>query len=80
MTYLVNASLFIYLAHHPLTIIYGILLVPEIGNNTLGFFAGLVFVFGIAFMLYEIHLRVPLLRFLFSGKPQRKQTTAEKVS
>jgi glucan biosynthesis protein C len=29
-------------------------------------------VFGIAFALYEIHLRIPLLRFLFSGKPQRQ--------
>ncbi|WP_067703068.1 MULTISPECIES: glucans biosynthesis protein MdoC [unclassified Erwinia] len=71
VTYLVNASLFIYLVHHPLTILYGIFFVPEIGNNTLGFFAGLVFVFGIAFILYEIHLRIPVLRFLFSGKPQR---------
>ena len=72
VTYLVNASLFIYLVHHPLTILYGILFVKTIDNNTLGFFTGLVFVFGIAFLLYEIHLRIPLLRFLFSGKPQRK--------
>lgn len=72
VTYLVNASLFIYLVHHPLTILYGILFVQDISNNTLGFFAGLLFVFGIAFVLYEIHLRIPLLRFLFSGKPQRK--------
>lgn len=71
VTYLVNASLFIYLVHHPLTILYGIFLVPDISNNALGFFAGLLFVFGIAFILYEIHLRIPLLRFLFSGKPQR---------
>ncbi|MEW5287750.1 glucans biosynthesis protein MdoC [Erwinia papayae] len=71
VTYLVNASLFIYLVHHPLTILYGIFLVPDISNNTLGFFTGLLFVFGIAFILYEIHLRIPLLRFLFSGKPQR---------
>lgn len=72
VTYLVNASLFIYLVHHPLTILYGIFLVPHIGSNTLGFFAGLVFVFGIAFMLYEIHLRIPVLRFLFSGKLPQK--------
>ena len=71
VTYLVNASLFIYLVHHPLTILYGIFLVPHIGNNTLGFFTGLAFVFGIAFILYEIHLRIPFLRFLFSGKPQK---------
>jgi glucan biosynthesis protein C len=31
-----------------------------------------VFVVGIAILLYEIHLRIPLLRFLFSGKPQNK--------
>jgi len=71
VTYLVNASLFIYLVHHPLTILYGIFFVPEISDNTLSFLTGLVFVFGIAFILYEFHLRVPLLRFLFSGKPQR---------
>jgi len=71
VTYLVNASLFIYLVHHPLTILYGIFVVPHIGNNTLDFFTGLAFVFGIAFILYEIHLRIPLLRFLFSGRPQR---------
>lgn len=72
VTYLVNASLFIYLVHHPLTILFGIFLVPKIHSDTLGFFTGLVFVFGIAFILYEIHLRIPFMRFLFSGKPQRK--------
>ena len=71
--YLVNASLFIYLVHHPLTILYGIYVMPHISNDTLGFFVGLAMVFAIAFALYEIHLRIPLLRFLFSGKPQRKQ-------
>ena len=70
--YLVNASLFIYLVHHPLTILYGIYITPHIASNTLGFFMGLLVVFGIAFALYEIHLRIPLLRFLFSGKPQKK--------
>ncbi|HCW98767.1 MAG TPA: glucan biosynthesis protein C, partial [Pantoea sp.] len=70
--YLVNASLFIYLVHHPLTLLYGIFITPQIGNNTLGFFVGLALVFGVAFLLYEIHLRIPLLRFLFSGKPQKK--------
>jgi glucan biosynthesis protein C len=68
ITWLVNASLFIYLVHHPLTLLYGIFITPHIHNNALGFVAGLMFVFGIAFILYEIHLRVPLLRFLFSGK------------
>ncbi|WP_257965819.1 hypothetical protein, partial [Klebsiella pneumoniae] len=29
-------------------------------------------VVGIALILYEIHLRIPLLRFLFSGKPMNK--------
>lgn len=70
ITYLVNASLFIYLVHHPLTLIYGAFITPYIGNNLLGFTLGLVFVFGLAFALYEAHKRVPLLRFLFSGKPQ----------
>ncbi len=70
--YLVNASLFIYLVHHPLTLLYGIYVAPHISSNTLGFFLGLILVFGVAFTLYELHLRVPLLRFLFSGKPQRK--------
>lgn len=71
ITWLVNASLFIYLVHHPLTLLYGIFITPHIHNNALGFIAGLVFVFGIAFVLYEIHLRIPLLRFLFSGKKAR---------
>ncbi|WP_411704365.1 glucans biosynthesis protein MdoC [Edaphovirga cremea] len=70
VTYLVNASLFVYLVHHPLTLIYGAFITPRISSNGLGFLLGLVFVFSIAFMLYEIHKRVPLLRFLFSGKPQ----------
>ena len=74
--YLVNASLFIYLVHHPLTILYGIYVTPHISNDTLGFFVGLLMVFGIAFTLYEIHLRIPLLRFLFSGKPQRNVVKA----
>lgn len=69
--YLVNASLFIYLVHHPLTLLYGIFITPLISNDTLGFFVGLMMVFGVSFTLYEIHLRIPLLRFLFSGKPQR---------
>ncbi len=29
-------------------------------------------VFGASFILYELHLRIPLLRFLFSGKPQKR--------
>ena len=70
--YLVNASLFIYLVHHPLTLLYGIFITPHIANNTLGFFCGLLLVFGIAFALYEIHLRIPLLKFLFSGKKPRQ--------
>lgn len=70
--YLVNASLFIYLVHHPLTLLYGIFITPHIANNTLGFFCGLLLVFGVAFTLYEIHLRIPLLKFLFSGKKPRQ--------
>jgi len=70
--YLVNASLFIYLVHHPLTLLYGIYVTPVLHNNTLGFLLGLVMVFGVSFTLYELHLRVPVLRFLFSGKPQKR--------
>ncbi|POP41933.1 glucans biosynthesis protein MdoC [Superficieibacter electus] len=73
VTYFVNASLFIYLVHHPLTLFFGAYITPQISSNTLGFFTGLVFVVGCALVLYEIHLRIPLLRFLFSGKPQTKQ-------
>ena len=70
VTYFVNASLFIYLVHHPLTLFFGAWITPFIPSNTLGFVTGLVFVVGTAILLYEIHLRIPLLRFLFSGKPQ----------
>ena len=70
VTYFVNASLFIYLVHHPLTLFFGAWITPFIPSNTLGFITGLVFVVGTAILLYEIHLRIPLLRFLFSGKPQ----------
>lgn len=72
VTYFVNASLFIYLVHHPLTLFFGAYITPHISSNALGFFTGLVFVVGIAILLYEVHLRIPLLRFLFSGKPQSK--------
>lgn len=71
VTYFVNASLFIYLVHHPLTLLYGAWITPHIQSNLLGFIVGLVFVIGIAVALYEVHLRVPVLRFLFSGKPQQ---------
>lgn len=77
VTYFVNASLFIYLVHHPLTLLYGAWITPAIHSNLLGFITGLVFVIGIALILYELHLRVPVLRFLFSGKPQ---TVREKPS
>ncbi|HBW0997534.1 TPA: glucans biosynthesis protein MdoC, partial [Klebsiella aerogenes] len=76
VTYFVNASLFIYLVHHPLTLLYGAWITPIIKSNLLGFITGLVFVVGIALVLYEIHLRIPLLRFLFSGKPQQKPAKA----
>ncbi len=71
VTYLVNASLFIYLVHHPLTLIYGAFVTPQIDNNGLGFILGMAFVCLISFMLYEVHRRIPLLKFLFSGKPQQ---------
>ncbi|WP_455427726.1 glucans biosynthesis protein MdoC [Dryocola sp. LX212] len=76
VTYFVNASLFIYLVHHPLVLFFGAYITPLITSNALGFIAGLIFVMGIAIALYEIHLRIPLLRFLFSGKPQRKAVKA----
>ncbi len=78
VTYFVNASLFIYLVHHPLTLFFGAFITPHIASNTLGFIAGLIFVVGIAIMLYEIHLRIPVLRFLFSGKPQNNAAKATK--
>ncbi|WP_031520068.1 glucans biosynthesis protein MdoC [Siccibacter colletis] len=76
VTYFVNASLFIYLVHHPLTLFFGAYITPHIASNTLGFLCGLVFVVGLAIVLYELHLRVPLLRFLFSGKPQKRPAPA----
>ncbi|ECC8923968.1 glucans biosynthesis protein MdoC [Salmonella bongori] len=73
VTYFVNASLFIYLVHHPLTLFFGAYITPHITSNLLGFLCGLIFVIGIALILYEIHLRIPLLKFLFSGKPLVKR-------
>lgn len=63
VTYFVNASLFIYLVHHPLTLFFGAYITPHITSNWLGFLCGLIFVVGIAIILYEIHLRIPLLKF-----------------
>jgi glucan biosynthesis protein C len=80
VTYFVNASLFIYLVHHPLTLFYGAWIMPNISSNLLGFTTGLIFVVGCAIVLYEIHLRIPLLRFLFSGKPQQKVEKAQTAS
>jgi len=77
VTYFVNASLFIYLVHHPLTLLYGAWITPHIDSNLLGFLTGMLFVVGIAVVLYEVHLRIPLLRFLFSGKPQSKKASVE---
>ncbi|TLV16652.1 glucans biosynthesis protein MdoC [Klebsiella indica] len=77
VTYFVNASLFIYLVHHPLTLLYGAWIAPVIKSNILGFMTGLVFVVGIALILYEIHLRIPLLRFLFSGKYPQKAAKSQ---
>lgn len=65
VTYFVNASLFIYLVHHPLTLFFGAYITPHITSNWLGFLCGLIFVVGIAIILYEIHLRIPLLKFCF---------------
>ncbi|WP_286931571.1 glucans biosynthesis protein MdoC [Leclercia sp. UBA5958] len=80
VTYFVNASLFIYLVHHPLTLFFGAYITPHIGSNLLGFITGLVFVVGLAIVLYEIHLRIPLLRFLFSGKPQNKAESIKQAA
>jgi glucan biosynthesis protein C len=80
VTYFVNASLFIYLVHHPLTLFFGAYITPHISSNLLGFIAGLVFVVGIAIVLYEIHLRIPLLRFLFSGKPASKPANSPQTT
>ncbi|CAM6296587.1 glucans biosynthesis protein MdoC [Citrobacter sedlakii] len=80
VTYFVNASLFIYLVHHPLTLFFGAYITPHITSNLLGFLCGLVFVIGIALALYEIHLRIPLLKFLFSGKPAVKQSKNARVA
>ena len=77
VTYFVNASLFIYLVHHPLTLFYGAWITPHIHSNLLGFMTGLVFVVGGALILYEVHLRIPLLRFLFSGKPQQQPVKSQ---
>ncbi|MDL4618087.1 glucans biosynthesis protein MdoC [Citrobacter amalonaticus] len=80
VTYFVNASLFIYLVHHPLTLFFGAYITPHITSNLLGFICGLIFVVGIALVLYEIHLRIPLLKFLFSGKPPVRQEQSKKVT
>lgn len=80
VTYFVNASLFIYLVHHPLTLFFGAYITPHISSNLLGFICGLIFVIGIALILYEIHLRVPLLKFLFSGKPPVKRDKNDAVA
>jgi glucan biosynthesis protein C len=37
-------------------------------------------VVGLAVVLYEIHLRIPLLRFLFSGKPQNKAESVKQAA
>lgn len=80
VTYFVNASLFIYLVHHPLTLFFGAYITPHISSNLLGFLCGLLFVVGIAVILYEIHLRIPVLKFLFSGKPSVKQDKNKAVA
>jgi glucan biosynthesis protein C len=78
ITYFVNASLFLYLVHHPLTLFFGAYITPLIDSNILGFLVGLVFVVGIALILYEIHLRIPVLRFLFSGKSKPSEPDTKK--
>lgn len=71
ITYFVGASLFIYLVHHPLTIVYGRLSEHLMLPPFVGFILGTVLVMIISLVLYEIHRRIPLLRYLFSGKVQK---------
>ncbi|MBD5754713.1 hypothetical protein IF799_19555, partial [Citrobacter freundii] len=40
----------------------------------------IAFVGGIAVILYEIHLRIPVLKFLFSGKPAVRQDKNKAVA
>lgn len=68
VNYLVNASLFVYLVHHPLTLIYGLYLSHLIDNNILGFFAGNLLVFSVSFLLYALHLRIPICVIVSPGK------------
>lgn len=77
VSYFVNASLFIYLVHHPLTLLFGAWITPQIHSNLLGFMSGLLFVNGCALLLYEAHLRIPVLKFLFSGKPPAKENNPQ---
>lgn len=71
INYLVNASLFIYLVHHPLTLFYGAFITPKVENNGLSFMSDMVFVCLTSFLLYEVHRRIPMLKFLFSRKSQQ---------
>ncbi|OEC08651.1 hypothetical protein A8277_25830 [Salmonella enterica subsp. enterica serovar Typhimurium] len=59
--------------HHPLTFFFGAYIPPHISSTRIGFLCGLIFVMVIALFLYEIFLRIPLLKFLFSGKPPVKR-------
>lgn len=68
MIYFVNVSLFIYLVYYSLTLFFGVYIISYIIFNWFGFFCGLIFVVGIAIILYEIYLRISLLKFLFFGK------------
>jgi glucan biosynthesis protein C len=79
VTYFVNASLFIYLVHHPLTLFFGAYHTAY-QVEFAGFLCGLLFVVGIAVILYEIHLRIPVLKFLFSGKPPVRQDKNKAVA
>lgn len=60
--------------------IFGAYITPHISSNWLGFISGMIFVVGIAIILYEIHLRIPLLKFLFSGKPAMKRDNSNAVA
>lgn len=60
--------------------VFGAYITPHIKSNLLGFLCGLLFVVGIAVILYEIHLRIPVLKFLFSGKPAVRQDKNKAVA
>ncbi len=56
-------TLFYLSLHHPLTLFFGAYITPHISSNLIGFLLGLIFVIDCVNSVYEIHLRIPLLKF-----------------